>query len=59
MYSRELLFCCSCESVVEAVVSAVVKAVDCCRLFCALESSSFVKAVESVVIILKLLNQLL
>ena len=26
------------------------KAVDCCRLLCALESSSFVEAVESVVV---------
>ena len=34
---------------VEAVESVVVEAVDCCRLLCALESSSFVEAVESVV----------
>ena len=40
MCSREL---------VEAVESIVVEAVDCCRLLCALESSSFVEAVESVV----------
>ena len=30
--------------------SVVVEAVDCCRLLCALESSSFVEAVESVVV---------
>ena len=29
--------------------SSFVEAVDCCRLLCALESSSFVEAVESVV----------
>ena len=34
---------------VEAVESVVVEAVDCCRLLCALESSSFVEAVEFVV----------
>ena len=39
MSSRKLQF-------VEAVES-VVEAVDCCRLLCALESSSFVEAVES------------
>ena len=37
------------ESVVEAVESVVVEAVDCCKLLCALESSSFVEAVKSVV----------
>ena len=37
-------------SVVEAVESAVVEDVDCCKLLCALESSSFVEAVESVVV---------
>ena len=31
---------------VEAVESVVVEAVDCCKLLCALESSSFVEAVE-------------
>ncbi len=36
-------------SFIEAVGS-VVEAVDCCRLLCALESSSFVEAVESVVV---------
>ena len=36
-------------SLIEAVES-VVEAVDCCRLLCALESSSFVEAVESVVV---------
>ncbi len=35
---------------VEAVESVVVEAVDCCRLLCAIESSSFVEAVESVVV---------
>ena len=35
---------------VEVVESVVVEAVDCCRLLCALESSSFVEAVESVVV---------
>ena len=29
--------------------SVVVEAVDCCRLLCAIESSNFVEAVESVV----------
>ena len=36
-------------SLIEAVES-VVEAVDCCKLLCALESSSFVEAVESVVV---------
>ena len=36
-------------SFVQAVES-VVEAVDCCRLLCAIESSSFVEVVESVVI---------
>ncbi len=36
-------------SLIEAVESVVVEAVDCCKLLCALESSSFVEAVESVV----------
>ncbi len=31
-------------------VESVVEAVDCCRLLCALESSGFVKTVESVVV---------
>ena len=35
------------ESVFEAV-EFVVEAVDCCKLLCALESSSFVEAVESI-----------
>ncbi len=30
--------------------NVVVEAVDCCRLLCAIESSSFVEAVESVVV---------
>ena len=38
-----------CSSVIEAVES-VVEAVDCCRLLCAIESSSFVEVVESVVV---------
>ncbi len=38
-----------CSSVIEAVDS-VVEAVDCCRLLCAIESSSFVEVVESVVV---------
>ena len=38
-----------CSSLIEAVES-VVEAVDCCRLLCAIESSSFVEAVESVVV---------
>ena len=32
-------------SLIEAYESVVVEAVDCCRLLCALESSSFVEAV--------------
>ncbi len=36
-------------SLIEAVES-VVEAVDCCKLLCALESSSFVEAVESVLV---------
>ena len=36
-------------SLIEAVESVVVEAVDCCKLLCALESSRFVEAVESVV----------
>ena len=36
-------------SLIEAVESVVVEDVDCCKLLCALESSSFVEAVESVV----------
>ncbi len=63
------------KSVVEAVESVVVEAVDCCRLLCVLENSSFIEAVESVVkavdccrlhyvlyralVLLKLLNLLL
>ena len=38
-----------CSSVIEAVES-VVEVVDCCRLLCAIESSSFVEVVESVVV---------
>ena len=38
-----------CTSLIEAV-EFVVEAVDCCKLLCALESSSFVEAVESVVV---------
>ena len=38
-----------CYSFIE-VVESVVEAVDCCRLLWALESSSFVEAVESVVV---------
>ena len=37
-------------SLIEAVVSVVVEDVDCCRLLWALQSSSFVEAVESVVV---------
>ena len=37
-------------SLIEAVESVVVEAVDCCKLLCAIESSSFVKVVESVVV---------
>ena len=51
-----------CSSFIEAVESVVVEDVDCCRLLCTIESSCFVvavesvvEAVESVVIILKLL----
>ncbi len=63
------------QSVVEAIESVVVEAVNCCRLLCALENSSFIEAVESVVkaldccrlhyvlyralVLLKLLNLLL
>ncbi len=63
------------KSVVEAIESVVVEAVNCCRLLCALENSSFIEAVESVVkavdccrlhyvlyralVLLKLLNLLL
>ena len=36
-------------SLIDAVVS-VVEEVDCCRLLCAIESSSFVEAVESIVV---------
>ena len=36
--------------IVVDVESVVVEAVDCCRLLCALESSSFVETVESVVV---------
>ena len=32
------------------LLNLVVEAVDCCKLLCALESSSFVEAVESVVV---------
>ncbi len=38
-----------CSSFIVAVESVVVEAVDCCRLLCAIESSSFVEVVESVV----------
>ncbi len=34
--------------VVEAVESVFAEVIDCCKLLCALESSSFVEAVESV-----------
>ncbi len=44
-------------SFVEAVESFVVEAVDCCRLLCALESSSFVELLD--LLFLKLLNLLL
>ena len=37
-----------CSTFIEAVES-VVEAVDCCRLLCAIESSSFIEVVESVV----------
>ncbi len=37
-------------SLIEAVESVVVEAVDCCKLLCALESSRFVEAVESVAV---------
>ena len=37
-------------SLIEAVVSVVVEDVDCCRLLWALQSYSFVEAVESVVV---------
>ena len=39
-----------CSSFIEAIESVVVEAVDCCRLLCALESSSFVEADGSVVV---------
>ena len=38
-----------CSSVIEAVES-VVEGVDCCRLLCAIKSSSFVEVVESIVV---------
>ena len=38
-----------CSSLIEAAES-VVEEVDCCRLLCAIESSSFVEAIESVVV---------
>ncbi len=34
-------------SLIEAVESVVVEAVDCCKLLCALESSSFVEALAA------------
>ena len=39
-----------CSIFIQAVESVFVEEVDCCRLLCALESSSFVEAVESVVV---------
>ncbi len=38
-----------CSIFIKAVESIFVEEVDCCRLLCAIESSSFVEAVESVV----------
>ncbi len=45
-----------CSSFFEAVETVAVEAVDCCRLLCALESSSFVELLN--LLLLKLLNQL-
>ena len=39
-----------CSIFIKAVESICVEEVDCCRLLCAIESSSFVEAVESVVV---------
>ena len=39
-----------CSIFIKAVESIFVEEVDCCRLLCAIESSSFVEAVESVVV---------
>ncbi len=44
-----------CSSFIGAVESVVVEAVDCCRLLYAIERSSFVEAVESVVEAVRLL----
>ena len=44
-----LLYAIKSSSFVQAVESVVVEAVDCCRLLCVIESSSFVEVVESVV----------
>ena len=38
-----------CSIFIKAVESIFVEEVDCCRLLCAIESSSFVETVESVV----------
>ena len=46
-----------CSIFIKAVESIFVEEVDCCRLLCALESSSFVEAVG--LLLLKLLNLLL
>ncbi len=40
-----------CSIFIKAVESIFVEEVDCCRLLCAIESSSFVEAVESVVVV--------
>ena len=39
-----------CSIFIKGVESIFVEEVDCCRLLCAIESSSFVEAVESVVV---------
>ncbi len=39
-----------CSIFIKAVESIFVEEVDCCRLLCAIESSSFVEAVESDVV---------
>ncbi len=44
-----LLYAIENSSFVQGVESVVVEAVDCCRLLCVIESSSFVEVVESVV----------
>ncbi len=53
-----------CSSFIKAVESVCVEAVDCCRLLCHLENSSFVESVDCcrllcALVLLKLLNVLL